>query len=509
MPSRFIRSERPLRRGEPVDADAVITRTRRDVLLAGAAGLGSLPLAALMADEGRLAPDDARSDPLAPRVSHFAPRAKACIVIFMEGGPSQIDLFDPKPVLADRHGQPLPASMLEKVRFAFLQPKTATLLGSPRHFAKHGGCGMEFSDSLPHLARCADKLLMVRSMHTKEFNHHPGQLAMQCGVSRMGMPVMGSWLTYGLGSESRDLPGYVVLTAGRGSSGGASLWQSGFLPSSYAGALFRGEGEPVLNLANPPGLPDHLQRAGLETITALNNSRHAKIHDPEIASRIAAYELAGRMQAASPELVDLSGESPATLAAYGIGRPEPKPVGRGTLGHLKTYNTFSRNCLLARRMVERGVRFVNIIHASWDQHSNLDVENAYNCGVVDQPIAALINDLDSRGLLDETLVIWTSEFGRTPLGENRPGKAPNTGRDHHPFAFTVVMAGGGLKRGQVYGATDDIGWGIVENPVHVHDLHATLLHCFGLDHERLTYRFAGRDFRLTDVAGHVKHDWLA
>lgn len=499
MPAR---SKRPL---DPARIAAASVRTRRDFLLAGAGGLGGLPLAALLADDGRLAP----ADPLRPRPPHFAPRAKACIAIFMAGAPSQMDLFDPKPLLVERNGQPVPASLLEKVRFAFIQPKTATLLGSPRRFARHGECGMEFSDSLPNLAHCADKLLMVRSMHTEEFNHHPGQLMMQCGVSRLGMPAMGSWLTYGLGSESRELPGYVVLTAGRGSSGGATLWQSGFLPSSHAGVLFRGEGEPVLNLDSPPGLPDHLQDKGLRAITAFNREHHAALHDPEIASRIGAYELAGRMQTAAPELVDLSGESAATLAAYGIGRPEPKPIGRGTQSHLSTYNAFSRNCLLARRMVERGVRFVNIIHASWDQHSDLDVENAYNCGAVDQPIAALLEDLDQRGLLDETLVVWTSEFGRTPLGENRPGRPANTGRDHHPFAFTVLLAGGGLKRGLTYGSTDEIGWGVIENPVHVNDLHATLLHCFGLDHQRLTYRFAGRDFRLTDVAGRVIHDWLA
>ena len=447
------------------------------------------------------------SNPMAPRKPHFDPKAKACINIFMAGAPSHLDLFDPKPVLNERHGQKLPKEILDKARFAFIKPDTATLRGSKRVFKPHGQCGMELSDYLPHLGTVADDLLLVRSMHSEEFNHHPGQLLMQCGVSRFGMPTMGSWMTYGLGSESENLPGYVVLTAGRGSSGGATLWQSGFLPSTYEGVLFRTQGEPVLNLDNPKGLPPELQRLGLDALRQLNQSRFEKIRDPEIASRIASYELASRMQTAAPELIDLSKETDATKKAYGLNRPEPKGGGRGQLGN--TYQDFARNCLLARRLVERGVRFINIVYASWDHHSNLDPELKFNAGAVDQPIAALIKDLKQRGMLDSTMVVWGAEFGRTPLGENRNGRTAGTGRDHHPFCFSMALAGGGLKGGQVYGATDEIGWAITENPVHPNDLHATMLHQFGIDHKRLTYRFQGRDFRLTDVAGKVIPQWLA
>ncbi len=489
------------------------SRTRREFLTTTASGLGAMALGAMLSDDGLLRAEDAidapAALPLEPKPPHFEPKAKACIFIFMAGAPSQLDLFTPKPRLNELHGQKLPQSILDSARFAFIQPDTATLMGSPRTFTKHGQCGMEFSDWLPHLGSVADDLLMVRSLQSEEFNHHPGQLMMQCGVSRFGMPTMGSWLNYGLGSESRDLPGYVVLTAGRGSSGGATLYQSGFLPSSYGGVLFRNQGEPVLNLANPAGLPPELQRAGLDVLSRANSRRYQEVHDPEIASRIASYELANRMQTAAPDLIDLSQESQQTLDQYGVGRPEPEKTWRGSLGHLKTYDTFARNCLLARRLVERGVRFINIIHASWDQHSDLDFNLFHNAECVDQPIAALIKDLKQRGLLDSTMVVWGSEFGRTPLGENRQGRDANTGRDHHPFAYTMLLAGGGLKGGLTYGSTDDIGWHVEEQPVPINDLHATMLHQFGLDHLRLTYRFQGRDFRLTDVAGNVITDWIA
>ena len=486
-------------------------RTRREFLTTPASGLGGIALGSMLAHDGVLnATTAADPDQFAKLTPHRSPKAKACICIFMAGAPSHIDLFDPKPKLNELHGQKLPKSILDKARFAFIKPDSAVLMGSPRTFKRHGNCGMELSDLLPHLGRCADDLLLVRSLHSEEFNHHPGQLMMQCGVSRFGHPTMGSWINYGLGSTSQNLPGYVVLTAGRGSSGGATLWQSGFLPSNYAGVLFRNSGEPVLNLKNPAGLPPQLQRAGLNALCQLNQRRYQEVHDPEIASRIANYELANRMQSAAPELVDLSGESQQTLDAYGVGRPEPKGKDfRGSLPGLPTYDTFSRNCLLARRLVERGVRFINIVHASWDQHSELDKNHRYNAGAVDQPIAALIKDLKQRGLLESTMVVWGAEFGRTPLGENRPGRDSNTGRDHHPTAFSMLMAGGGLKGGHVYGKTDEIGWGIDENPVHINDLHATLLRQFGLDHLKLTYRFQGRDFRLTDVGGQVIHDWIA
>ncbi len=418
--------------------DKAIHLTRRDFFTSAASGLGLLALSSMLQRDGLLAAPGP-ADPLAPRAPHFAPRAKNCIFIFMEGAPSQIDLFDPKPKLNELNGQPLPESMTKNVRFAFIKKETARLMGSPRKFAKHGQCGMEFSDLLPHMATCADDLLMVRSMHTDQFNHHPAQLVMHCGRAAFGLPTMGAWLNYGLGSESRNLPGYVVLSAGRGTSGGASLYQSGFLPSVYAGVQFRSQGAAVLNLENPAGLPPELQRAGLDTLAGLNEARFEQMRDPEIQSRIAAYELAFRMQSAAPELIDLSKEDPKTLEAYGVHR----------------------------------------------------------------------EDLKVRGLLDETLIVWCGEFGRTPLGENRGGSKNVTGRDHHPSAFTILMAGGGIKGGQIYGETDEIGWSVVRDPVHINDLHATILHQFGIDHLRLTHRFQGRDFRLTDVAGKVVKPWIA
>ena len=478
--------------------------TRRDFLATSASGIGTLALSALLLQNGLFAASTnaTSGNPLAPRKPHFAPKAKNCICIFMEGAPSQMDLFDPKPKLNELHGQKLPDSLLEKVRFAFIQKEGARIMGSPRTFTRYGQCGMELSDLLPHIGSCADEIALIRSMHTDQFNHHPGQLMMNCGSAMFGRPSMGSWLNYGLGSESQNLPGYVVLTAGRGTSGGASNWTSGFLPSTYAGVLFRNQGDPVLNLSNPPGITEEMQHYGLTTLNDLNALRFQQVGDPEIASRISQYELAFRMQAAAPELMDLSKESKHTLDAYGVDREEPElKADRG--GGKGQFKAFSTNCLLARRLVERGVRFVNIFHASWDHHSNLDNELKHNCQMADQPIAALIKDLKERGLLDSTLVIWASEFGRTPLGENRIGRPGVTGRDHHPFAFTLWVAGGGVKGGQVIGETDDIGWLITKDPIHVNDLHATILHLFGLNHEKLTYRFQGRDFRLTDVAGKV------
>ncbi|MHC4996183.1 MAG: DUF1501 domain-containing protein, partial [Planctomycetota bacterium] len=406
-------------------------------------------------------------------------------------------------------GQPVPDSLLKNFRFAFIQPETAVLLGSKRKFKKHGQCGMDLSDLLPNLGTVADDILWIRSMHTEQFNHHPGQLLMQCGRAMFGLPSTGSWLTYGLGCEADNLPGYVVLTNGRGSSGGATLWSSGFLPSVYAGVLFRNQGDPVLNLSNPAGMPDHLQRGGLDALRDLNADRYAEIRDPEIASRIASYELAFRMQSAAPELIDLSSESQATLDMYGVERDEPEYTSKHGGNKGGGFGGFATNCLLARRMVERGVRFINIIHASWDHHNDLDNSLKYNATMADQPIAALIKDLKQRGMLDETMVVWASEFGRTPLGENRGGSSVITGRDHHPNAYTIFMSGGGIRGGQVYGATDEIGWDIVENPVHANDMHATMLHLFGMDHLKLTHRFQGRDFRLTDIAGRVMRDWIA
>jgi hypothetical protein len=480
-----------------------LLHSRRRFFTSAASGVGLLALAAMLRDEGLLA---AEADPLSPKAPHFEPKAKACICIYLEGGPSQLDLFDPKPKLQELHGQALPESFTKNVRFAFIQKETARILGSPRVFTPRGQCGMELSDYLPHLSACADDIALIRSMHTEAFNHHPGQLLMNCGSTFFGRPSMGAWLTYGLGSESRNLPGYVVLTCGRGTSGGASNWSSGFLPTHYQGVLFRNQGDPVLNLGNPPGLSEEAQKGTIETISRLNRKHHEAVGDPEIESRIAAYELAYRMQSSAPELIDLSGETKATLKRYGVGRTDPEKGGRGGVGAgggTGVFNQFAVNCLLARRLVERGVRFVNLFHASWDHHNNLEPELAFNCQMADQPIAALLQDLKERGLLDSTLVIWASEFGRTPLGENRPGFKEFNGRDHHPFAFSLWMAGGGIKGGQVIGKTDEIGWNVVEDPVHVNDYHATILKLFGFDHLKLTYRHAGRDFRLTDVGGRV------
>jgi len=482
----------------------VLDRTRRDFLTSSACGLGAAGLASLLAEDGLLGADP---NPLAAKPTHFEPRAKSCIFIFNAGAPSHLDLFDPKPKLNELHGQPMPDEQLKDVRFAFIKKDSVRLMGTKRTFRPYGECGTEFSDFLPHIGSCADDLLLVRSMYSEQFNHHPGQLMMQCGRGTFGLPTMGSWINYGLGNETRDLPGYVVLTSGRGSSGGATLWQSGFLPSLYSGVRFRTSGEPVLNLSNPSGLPASLQRKGLDVLRQINAGRLEQVRDPEIASRIASYELAYRMQTAAPELIDLSSETRATRDLYGVDRKEIRKGGRGKAGN--TYQSFARNCLLARRLVERGVRFVNLVYASWDHHSNLDSELAYNTHVVDQPIAALIKDLKQRGLLEETMVVWGAEFGRTPLGENRGARPSVTGRDHHPFSFSMFLAGGGLKGGLVHGASDEIGWGVAEKPVHVNDLHATMLHCFGLDHLKLTHRFQGRDFRLTDVGGEVVTDWLA
>ena len=491
-----------------------IRQSRRQFLTSSANGVGMLALASLLKDEGLLAGAQAAdgralTNPLAPKPSHFAPKAKNCIFIFLAGAPSQLDMYDPKPKLNELNGQPLPESMTKNVRFAFIKKESAVLLGSQRKFQPYGECGTEFSELLPHLGSCADDIALIRSMHSEAFNHHPGQLMMNTGVPTFGRPSIGSWINYGLGSASQDLPGYVVLTAGRGTSGGASNWSSGFLPSTYQGVLFRNQGEPVLNLNNPPGLSQSMQRQSLNALLDLNGEHFNEMGDPEINSRIASYELAFRMQIAAPELIDYSDESEQTLNAYGVTREDPSDKkGRGG-GGSGQYRSFATNCLLARRMVERGVRFVNLYHATWDHHSNLDKELAFNCEMSDQPMAALLMDLKQRGLLESTLVICAGEFGRTPLGENRNGRDANTGRDHHPFAFSIWMAGGGIKGGQVVGKTDEIGWNIVEDPVHINDLHATLLHLFGFDHLNLTHRFQGRDFRLTDVAGKVVDKLLA
>jgi uncharacterized protein DUF1501 len=469
-------------------------QTRRDFFKWCAGGIGTIALHNLLELEGRAGTGLPAVNPLTPKPSHFTPKAKNVIFLFMEGAPSHLDLYDPKPGMAKWDGQPLPESMTKDLRLAFIKPN-AKVWASQRIFKPYGKSGMEWSDLMPHLATCADDICMIRSMFTEQFNHHPGQLMLNCGSPLVGRPSMGAWVGYGLGSESQNLPGFVVLSSGAGTSAGSANWSSGFLPSTYQGVPFRSQGDPVLYLSSPPGVSTEVQRTTLDALRDLNEKSYVKTHDVEIASRIASYELAFRMQSAAPELLDFSKESKATLEMYGVESEVTRP--------------YATNCLLARRMVERGVRFVQLNHGSWDDHSELNTHLGKNCGITDQPIAALLKDLKSRGLLDSTLVVCAGEFGRTPLVESRNAQKGNEGRDHHPFAFSLWLAGGGIKGGQVIGRTDDFGLNIVEDKIHIHDFHATILHCLGLLHEKLTYRHQGRDFRLTDVAGEVVTKLLA
>lgn len=468
--------------------DFLRVHDRRNFLQSLTGGLGTVAIADLMARNGYGAESTAAPNPLAPKKSQYAGKAKRVIFLFQEGAPSQIDLFDPKPELQRWHGKALPASLTKDLKLAFIKP-TAAVLASPRTFQKYGQAGMELSDLLPHTAKVADDLCFIRSMQSDQFNHHPGQLQLFTGHNQVGRPSMGSWVLYGLGSESENLPGFVVLSSGVGTSGGTDNFSSGFLPSTYSGTMFRGSGDPILYLTNPKGIGPDTQRARLDAIRDLNLMREGVTGDREIASRIHSYELAFRMQSSAPELLDFSKESQATLDMYGIGK-EP--------------NAYATNCLLARRMVERGVRFVMLMHASWDHHSGINQNLPKQTKTTDQPSAALIQDLKQRGLLEDTLVVWAGEFGRTPMSEmRRPEDADNAGRDHNPNGFTIWMAGGGIKPGQVIGKTDDVALNILEDKVHVNDLQATMLHLLGFDHTRLTYRFQGREFRLTDVHGEI------
>ncbi len=468
-------------------------------------GLGAVALGELLTQGQHQAalqaaprsPRDAlETNPLAPRLGHFPAKAKSVIYLFMAGGPSHLELFDDKPMLRKFNGQPPPAELVAGKRFAFLS-KDAKLLGGTRAFARYGQCGKQLSELLPHHRRIVDDVCWLQGVATDVFNHGPAKLFMNTGFQTPGRPSMGAWLTYGLGSPSRDLPGFVVLQSGpRGPRAGNALWSSGFLPSSYQGVPFRGSGDPILNLNNPPDVDEQDQRQFLELVADLNRQRLQATGDPEITTRINALEMAYRMQTSAPELMRLDDESASTLNLYGA-----TPGG----------NSFANNCLLARRLVERGVRFVQLYHTDWDHHGGKgqtlgeDLEKV--CREVDQASAALVLDLKQRGLLDETIVVWGGEFGRTPMGETRDNKVG--GRDHHIDAFTLWVAGGGFQPGRIHGRTDDFGYDVVEGRVHVHDLHATLLHQLGVDHERLTYRFQGRDFRLTDVHGQVVHDVLS
>lgn len=476
-----------------IEQDKIRDVTRRHFFKQTGFGIGSLALTSLLNDRLFAAPQQAQL----PK-PHFAPKAKNVIFLFMAGGPSQLDLFDPKPKLNQYDGQPIPEEYVKGERFAFIKG-TPRLLGSPFNFKQHGQSGAIISDILPNLTRHADEIAIIRSMKTTQFNHAPAQIFMNTGHQIIGRPSVGSWTIYGLGSENKDLPGFVVLLSGESApDGGKSLWGSGFLPTTYQGVEFRSKGEPVLFVSNPEGVSSEVRRDTIDALRDLNTLKNKEVNDPEINTRIAAYELAYRMQSSVPDLTDISKEPTSVHEMYGT---EP---GR---------TSFANNCLLARRLVERGVRFVQLYHRGWDTHGNsiggdIVVKLPKLCRDIDKPISALLTDLKQRGLLDETLIVWGGEFGRTPINEERNG-SKLLGRDHHPRAFTMWLAGAGIKPGVTIGQTDELGYNIVEDPVDVHDLHATMLHLMGLDHTRLTYKFQGREFRLTDVHGNVVQKILA
>ena len=468
--------------------DFAAIQSRRRFLQNCAAGVGTAALAHLMGVEGRTATTKLPNvNPMAPKEPHFAAQAKSVILLYMSGGVSQLDTFDPKPGLQKWHGKPLPPSLTKDLKLAFIKPN-AKCMASTYQFKKHGQSGMDFSELVPNLATCADDLCMIRTMNTEAFNHDPGVLMLTTGHTQFGRPSLGAWVAYGLGSESQDLPGFVVLGSGKGPNGGSNIWGNGFLPSVFQGTRFRTTGEPILYLSNHEGVSRELQRARLDAVRQLNEKRYQDTGDIEIAARINSYELAFRMQMAAPDLLDFSNEPKHILNSYGVEKEPTRP--------------YATNCLLARRMVERGVRFVMLTHGDWDAHKEIDKNHRENFSIVDQPTAALIKDLKQRGLLDSTLVIWSTEFGRTPMIQlDRDDEG--AGRDHHPDCYCLWMAGGGTKPGTVYGETDDIGLKTARDKVHVHDLQATVLHSLGFDHKRLTYRHMGRDFRLTDVGGNV------
>jgi hypothetical protein len=451
---------------------------------------------------GKVAAAGLLTDSLTQRISasqlsitgpHFPPKAKRVIHLFMAGAPSQLETFDPKPMLTKYEGKPIPPEVIGGQRYAFIRPDAAAL-GPRFKFNQHGQSGAWVSEVMPHTAKIADELCIIRSVKTDQFNHAPAQIFFQTGFGQPGRPCIGSWALYGLGSETQNLPAFVVMSTGSGLSGGTALMSSGFLPTVYNGVRFRNSGDPILNVSSPAGIDGQAQRDTLDLISALNQKRLGQVGDPEISTRIASYEMAFRMQTSAPELTDLSSESKETLEMYGCEPDKP---------------SYARACLLARRMIERGVRFVNIYHEGWDAHSNVEGNVRKNCQETDQASAALVKDLKQRGLLDDTLVVWGGEFGRTPMVETNPALGRALGRDHHPQAFTIWMAGGGVKGGQTIGSTDELGFNVVEDPVHVHDIQATMLHLLGLDHERLTFHTQGRDYRLTDVHGHVVKKVLA
>ncbi len=485
-------------RMDPIEQLKTLTR-RHFLQKSGASIIGTVGLAMLMSEQGLAAPPGhLRNDPFAPKSPHFPPKAKRVIFLNMTGAPSQPDLLDYKPLLKKLDGQSIPDSAVAGLRLGpFTNKDTMKVFQSPWHFEQYGQSGMWISELLPHLREVVDDVTFVRSMHTNEINHVPAQLLLSTGSPRFGRPTMGSWVTYGLGSECEDMPGFIVLTSGKSGRCGTVCWGSGFLPSVYQGVPFRSSGEPVLYLNNPEGMDSELRRETLDALKELNHGSLADYGDPEIATRIEAYEMAYKMQTSVPDVMDISKEPESMHKLYGT---EPGK------------SSFSNNCLLARRLIERGVRFVQIDHGGWDHHGggdqNLMTGLPQRCKEVDQGSAALILDLKSRGLLDDTLVIWGGEFGRQPMAQSKPSKE-DAGRDHLRTAFTIWMAGGGIKRGAIVGATDEFGLNSVEDPIHVHDLQATILHCLGIDHTKLTYKFQGRNFRLTDVEGVVAQKLLA
>ena len=470
--------------------------TRRFLFQKIGSGIGAIALSQLlnpelgMGDFSLLSDDD---QALSAKPPHFAPTAKNVIYIHMVGAPSHLDLFDPKPELQRRNGELCPDEFFKGKQLAFIR-KQPTLLGTPENkdfsFATCGQSGIQLSNLLPNLQEVVDELALIKTTHTEQFNHAPAQMFMLSGFPRFGRPSIGSWCSYGLGSENENLPSFVVLVTGQVLGAGNSAWGSGFLPTVHQGIEFRSKGDPVLFLSNPKGVDSNSRREAVDAINQLNQIQLADVGDPEIETRIRQYELAYRMQTSVPELMDISSETKQTHELYGT---EPGKT------------SFANNCLLARRLVERGVRFIQLFDQGWDMHNSVVERLPKKCKQVDQPIAALIKDLKQRGLLDDTLVVWSSEFGRTPMAQqmNGMGKVAKIGRDHHKESFTTWMAGGGVKGGFVYGKTDDLGYGIVEDPMHVHDFNATILHLLGLDHEKLTFKFQGRPYRLTDIAGNV------
>ena len=478
---------------------------RREFFGRSACGIGSAALASLLAKDGM----SAEGSPKSPNriggldgVPHFAPKAKRVIYLFQNGAPTHCDLFDYKPKLIELHGKPVPEAAVAGKRFSTMtgSPTGKLLLAPVEPFAQHGQSGAWVSNFLPHTAKIADEICFVKSMHTEAVNHAPGISFFLSGAELPGRPTLGAWLSYGLGSDTESLPSFVVMTSvSKGTTCGQIFydfyWGAGFLPSKFQGVKFRGGSEPVLYLENPDGLSREIRRTQLDAIAKLNEIKQREFADPEIATRIAQYEMAYRMQTSVPELADFSDESAATLEMYGPSVKEP--------------GTFAHNCLMARRLAERGVRFVQVMHAGWDQHGSLTTELYTQCKDTDQPSAALVKDLKQRGLLDDTLVIWGGEFGRTPFLQGNLNDRPKWGRDHHPYAFTVWMAGGGIKPGISYGESDELAMSAVKDPVHVHDFQATLLYLLGIDHEKLTFKFQGRYFRLTDVHGTVVKGILA